>query len=176
MEIPTMKTRFALGLLLFPLVLTTGVAGRAQTPAPTADARRELTIVVVDELGGSNSRYYNTFNRIARVFTEVFEARKWPVKINVERFGANAPTHEIEMRIYVQSIRRETPVDLVFSAWMTLDDHGKKQDFGVVRYRYSPHPTENVGDQLDQIVRGAANIAAAKIEPVLFPAASQPHP
>jgi hypothetical protein len=174
MEIPTMKTRFALGLLLFPIVLA-GFTGRAQPPPTTTDTRRVLTIVVVDELGGSNSRYYNTFNRIARVFTEVFEARKWPVKINVERFGANAPTHEIEMRIYVQSIRRETPVDLVFSAWMTLDDRGKKQDFGVIRYRYSPHPTENMGDQLDQIVRGAANIAATKIEPVLFPSASQPH-
>jgi len=169
-----MKTRFALGLLLFPIVLA-GFTGRAQPPPTTTDTRRVLTIVVVDELGGSNSRYYNTFNRIDRVFTEVFEARKWPVKITVERFGANAPTHEIEMRIYVQSIRRETPVDLVFSAWMTLDDRGKKQDFGVIRYRYSPHPTENMGDQLDQIVRGAANIAATKIEPVLFPSASQPH-
>src|ERR1017187_7115530 len=159
MEIPTMKTRFALGLLLFPFVLAIGGTGRAQTAPTTADARRVFTIVVVDELGGSNSSFYNTFNRIDRVFTEVFEARKWPVKITAERFGANAPTHDIEMRIYIQSIRWETPVDLVFSAWMTLDDHGKKKDFGVVRYRSNPRPTENVEDQLDKIVRGAANIA-----------------
>jgi hypothetical protein len=171
-----MKTRFALGILLASFSLATGGTGRAQTSASPAGAPRELTIVVVDELGGDNSRYYNTFNRIARVFTDVFEARKWPVKINVERFGANAPPHEIEMRIYVQSIRRETPVDLVFSAWMTLDDHGKKQDFGIVRYRYSPRLAENASDRLDHLVRGAAIIAAAKIESALFPTAVRPAP
>ncbi len=172
-----MKTRFALGLLLFPVVLATGAIGRAQTsPTPIAAAPpRELTIVVVDELRGSLSDF-NTFNRIARVFTEVFEKRKWPVKINVERFGANAPAHDLEMRIYVQSIRRETPVDLVFSAWMALDDHGKKQDFGIIRYRYNPRPVENMSDRLDHAVRGAAMIAATKIESALFPTVVQPTP
>ena len=171
-----MKISLSAGLVLFFLLLAIVAPGRAQSSAPVADARRELTIVVVDELGGNKSGGYDTFNRVARVFTDVFEAKKWPLKINVERFGANAPKYDIELRLYVQSIRRDTPVDLVFRAWMTLDDHGKKRDFGVVRYRYSPRPTEEMSDQLDQVVRGAAVIAATKIEPVLFPSADKPQP
>jgi hypothetical protein len=169
MEILTMKTCFPLGALCIAFVLAAGATGRAQIAAPLAAAtRRELTIVVVDALGG-NARERDTYDRIARVFTDVFEAKKWPLKISVERFGANAPAHETELRIYVQGIRQETPVDLTFSAWITLTDHGTKTDFGVIRYRYDIRPMEQMDDRLDRVVRGAALMTVAKVEPILFP-------
>jgi len=164
-----MKTCFSLGALSFALALAAGAAGRAQTAAPTAaSAPRELTIVVVDAIGG-NARERDTYDRIARVFTDVFDAKKWPLKVNVERFGANSPDHEIELRIYLKGIRKETPVDLTFSAWITLTDHGTKTDFGIIRYRCDIRPMEQMDDRLDRVVRGAALMTVAKIEPILFP-------
>ena len=175
MEIPAMKTCLALGTLSFFLVLAAGDTGRAQTAATAAGAPPELTIVVVDALGGIASER-NTYDHMAQAFTEVLEAKKWPLKINVERFGANAPAHEIEMRIYFQGIRKETPVDLTFRAWVTLSDHSVKSDFGIIRYSYYPRPTEMVDDRLDHVVRGAAVIVAEKIEPILFPKSDRPKP
>lgn len=170
-----MKTCNALGALCFSLVLAAGVTGRAQPAATAAAAPHELTIVVVDSLGGNNSER-NIYDHIAQVFTEVFEAKKWPLKIAVERFGANAPAHEIEMRLYFKGISKETPIDLTFRAWITLSDHGTKSDFGIIRYSYYPRPMETFDDRIDSVIRGAAMIAAAKVEPVLFPKANQPKP
>ena len=93
-----------------------------------------------------------------------------------ERFAANTPDHPIELRIFFQGIRRETPVDLTFSAWITLDDHGAKHDFGVVRFRYNPRAGQETEDRLDHAVRGAARITVLKMEPILFPKAGSPKP
>lgn len=164
-----MKTCFPLGALSFALVLAAGATARAESAAPTAAAApREFTIVVVDALGGSGPGR-DIYDRIAQIFTEVFDAKKWPLKVSVERFGANAPAHETELRIYLQGVRQETPVDLTFSAWITLTDHGTKTDFGVIRYRCSVRMMEQMDDRLDRVVRGAALATVAKVEPVLFP-------
>jgi hypothetical protein len=170
-----MKTCLVLYPVFFSLVLAAGITGRAEPAPVAADAVRELTIVVVDSLGG-NASERNTYDRIAQGFTEVLEAKKWPLKINVERFGANAPAHPLEMRVYFQGIHRETPDELTFRAWVTLSDHGAKSDFGVIRFSYSPRPMELTDDRLDNVVRGAARIVADKIEPILFPKAAQPKP
>jgi len=170
-----MKTRISFATGLLSILVATGVAGGAQTAVPAANAPRELAIVVVAALRGGQGDY-NAFNRIDRVFTEVFEAQKWPMKIAVERFGANSPAHEIELRVYARGISRETPVDLVFSAWVTLSDRGKKEDFGVIRFRYYPRPTESIDDQLDHAVRGAALAVVEKVRPFLFPTLGEAKP
>jgi hypothetical protein len=173
MDIPRVRCCLAAGTLLYCLFALSGVPGRAQTtPAPAA-ATRELTIVVVESLVRGPGRITD-FDRIKTVFTDVFEHRKWPVKIKVERFAANTSPSDIEFQVFYKGIYKETPVDLTFHAWMTLYDHGVKHDFGVVRYRYSPRPLQDEEDVLERVVRGAAEIAASKIEAVLFPKAEGP--
>jgi hypothetical protein len=129
--------------------------------------------VVVESLARGPGRITD-FDRIKTVFTDVFEHRKWPVRINVERFAANTSPSDIELQVFYQGIYKETPVDLTFHAWMTLYDHGVKHDFGVVRYRYNPRPLQDEEDVLEHAARGAAEIAASKIEAVLFPKAEGP--
>jgi len=145
-----MKTRFALGLLLFRLVLATGVTGRAQTSRPRLTSGANSRSWSLMSWEGNNSRYYNTFNRIARVFTEVFEARKWPVKINVERFGCQLPdARDRDANLTSKASAGRLPSIWSSAPWMTLDDHGKKQDFGVIRYRLQPASDGKCGDQLE---------------------------
>lgn len=175
MNLSILKTRLVFPLLLAPLFLAAGVNGRAQTSSAAASAPRELSIVVVESLSGGSSRF-EMFDRIARVFTEVLEEQKWPVKVNVERFAANLPAHETELRIFFKSISEETSGDLTFRAWMTLEDHGTKRDFGIVLFRYYPRQGEPMEDRLDRSVRGAAVMAVAKIRPILFPKANSPKP
>jgi len=110
------------------------------------------------------------------VFTKVFEQRHWPVRVKVERFAANTPAHETELRVFFKGIREETPGDRVFRAWMTLTDHGTKDDFGIVYFRYYPRFLQNEEDVLEEVTRGAAEIAATKVGAILFPAANPPKP
>ena len=93
------------------------------------------------------------------------------MKIKVERFAANNAAADIELRVFYQGIYEETPGDLTFHAWMILYDHGVKRDFGVIRFRYYPRPMQQEEDVLERVVRGAAEIAASKIESALFPKA-----
>jgi len=163
-----MKNQFTLGTLLFALFLATQVAGAEQAAKPAADTPQELSIVVVDSLS-RGSGGYNAFNRIDRVFTNIFEKQKWPLKIAVERFASNTPAHEIELRIFYQGIFEEKFSDMTFHAWMTLTEHGKKHDFGVVKFSYYPHPGQRMEDIIDIVVRGAAELAVEKVGDVLFP-------
>lgn len=170
-----MIKRFALSGLIPALVLAVVPNAEARAAEITSDAPQQFTIVVVDSLRG-NSSSINNFDRIARVFTGVFAERKWPVKISVEQFAANTPPHTIELRIFFQGMREEVIGDLTFSAWMILYDHGKEHDFGVVRFRYDTRPLEQMSDRLDRSARGAARIAASKIESILFPKEERPKP
>jgi hypothetical protein len=172
MEIPAMKTSLGTGGLLISLLLANGVTGLAQSAATTTVAPRELTIVVVESLVRGPGRITD-YDRINSVFTQVFESRKWPVTIKVERFAANTPEHDIELRVFYSGIYEETPGDLTFHAWMTLYDRGIKRDFGVVRFRYYPRAMELREDALERSVRGAAEVAADKIEAALFPKAER---
>jgi hypothetical protein len=168
-------TRFARCGALLVLFSGVGSSGFAQGSSPAPTPLPELAIVVVDSLGGG-PRQADNYNRIAREFTEAINERNWPLRVTAERFAANTPDHPIELRIFVQGIRRETPVDLTFSAWITLDDHGTKHDFGVVRFSYNPHMGQDMDDRLDHAVRGAARITASKIESILFPKPGTPKP
>jgi hypothetical protein len=173
MEAQNGFTRVARCAATLALCLGLGPIGRSQSPSPAPTPVPELAIVVVDSLGGGQ-RQLDNFNRIAREFTRAIEERNWPLRVSAERFAANTPDHPIELRIFFQGIRQETPVDLTFSAWITLDDHGTKHDFGVVRFRYNPRPAQDIEDRLDHAVRGAARITASKIEPILFPRPGTP--
>ena len=167
--IPRAKAFLAIGTLLF----CAASVGSAQAPASAAAEPRELTVAVVESLVRGPGRITD-FDRIKTVFTDVFERRKWPVTIKVERFAANTPPSDIELRVFYQGIYEETPGDQTFHAWMTLYDHGVKHDFGMVRYRYNPRPLQQEEDVLERVVRGAAEIAASSIEAALFPKAQGP--
>jgi len=140
----------------------------------TSSDRPATFVITVVEPADRRPGDAETFNRIDRVFTEAFEARHWPVKIKVERFAANNPTSDTELRVYFQDIREESPGDLTFRAWMVLFDAGKKRDLGVIRFRSYPRAGQPMQDALDDAVRGAALEAIAKIEPILFPHRSAP--
>jgi hypothetical protein len=162
------RTRFAAGSLLFSFLLAAaGVAGRAQAAPKAAGSERELAVVIVESLARGPGRITD-FDRMKMEFTDVFGRRNWPVKIRVERFAANTPAHETELRVFFQGIYDEAPGDLTFHAWMILYDHGVKRDFGVIRYRYNPRPGQPEEDVLEHVMRGAAEVAAAKIESALF--------
>jgi len=173
-----MKTSFPLRSILLAGVLATGIAGAAETApaAPAAaDAPREFTIVVVESIGPRPGDI-DTFDRIAEVFTRVIKERKWPVKVKVERFASNLPAYETVLRVFYKGIHEEMPGELTFRAWMILEDHGEKHDFGIIPYRYTPRPGEPVEDSLQNTIRGAARDVAKKIEPILFPKAGAAKP
>ncbi len=142
--------------------------GRAQTPP--APPPRELVIVVVDSLERGPGRITD-YDRINRIFTDVFAARKWPVTIRVERFAGNLPPHDLELRIFNKGIYSEDRGDETFHAWITLSDHGKVSDFKVVRFQYYPHAFEQEEDILEKTVRGAAETTADKVGDLILPAA-----
>jgi hypothetical protein len=175
MEPSAMKTNLARTSLLLALGLVAGAPAPAQNAPAAAPAPRELTLVVVESLDRHADRP-GEFDRIDIVFTKVFEKRKWPVKISAERFAANTPSHDIELRMFYQGIHPELPGDETFRAWMVLDDHGTKHDFGIIKFRYYPRPLETREDVLENTLRGAANAVANKIEPILFPKAGPPKP
>ena len=162
-----MKTRLLLLSLLGAALGLAAVPVRAADAPPADEDRRQLVIVVVDTLQNQSSAITD-FDRLDMAFQKVARQRKWPFKIKAERFAANTPDHETELHIVTQPLRRETPVDLTFRAWMTLTIEGKKHDLGIVTYRYHPRIGENMEDTLEKVFEGAAHTTALKIEPLLF--------
>jgi hypothetical protein len=162
-----MKTHL-IGALCLCGLIAAALPGRAQAPAAPAAAPRELKIVVVEELQRGRGRIYD-YNVIASVFKDVFEARKWPYTITVERFASNTSDDDTQLRIFFQGIFKDTPDEVTFHAWMTFYDRGVKTDFGLIRSRYAPHTLLQKEDVVELVVRGAAIEAADKIESVLKP-------
>lgn len=160
-----MKTR--LPALLVSLLLAAGVS-YAKPAATAPDDRPILSIVVVDSLLYQQGAITD-FDRLDLAFASIAKERKWPVQIKAERFAANTPAHETELRIFNQPLREETLGDVTFRGWMTLTVRGRKHDFGIITFRYYVRPGENLDDMLEKVFRGAANAAAEKIEPILFP-------
>ena len=168
MNLPAMKIR--LPALLFAFLLPAAIAPvHAKDAAKAPDDRPMLAIVIVDSLNQRGA--ITDFDRLDMAFRRVAEQRKWPVKIAAERFAANTPAHETELRIFNQPLREETLGDLTFRGWMTLTVQGRKHDFGIITFRYYPRPGEDTEDKFEKVFRGAANVAADKIEPILFPKA-----
>ena len=152
------------------VALLLGAASLSAQDAPPPAGQRELAIVVVDTLQSNRGSAVTDFDRLDIAFHQLARQRKWPVPLKVERFAANTPAHETELRIVNRPVRRDTPDALTFRAWVTLTVAGAKHDFGIVTYEYSPRPGEPMDDTLDKLFLGAARAAAAKFEPILFPA------
>lgn len=174
-----MNIRFALTPLILPLLLASSPAATppAVPPASKPSPARELALVVITPVDQNQYLYsgaYSDFDRLDLAFQEVAKRRRWPVKIVAERFAANSPAHELELRVYLQPFRLELPQQFTFRGWMTLTERGTKHDFGVVVYRQDARPFESTDDFLEKVFLGAASVAAKKIEPILFPQLAQP--
>jgi hypothetical protein len=159
-----MKTPFLRPLLAAALLLTAATSFAAKP----ADDRPKLVIVVVDNIQRHESAI-TAFDYLDLGFQHVAAQRKWPVAIVAERFAANTPDHETVLQIFNQPLRQETPGELTFRGWMTLTVKGVEHDFGIVTFRYYPRFGEPADDIMEKMYRGAANAAADKIEPILFP-------
>jgi hypothetical protein len=160
-----MNFRHAPGALIALVLAFSGVPCPGQAPSPAP--KPVLAIDVVESLGRGTNRLTD-FDRISTVFTDVFSRRKWPVTLKMERFAANDPSYDYELRVFFEGIYEETPGDLTFHAWMTLFDHGTKHDFGMVRFRYYPRPGQDAEDALERAVRGGAEEVAPKIGAILI--------
>lgn len=163
-----MKTRFAIALVTAAL-LTPATAPAAREK----DDRPPLAIVVVENLthsGGAISEY----DRLDMAFIKLSKERKWPVAPETERFAANTPDYETELRIFIQPLREETPGELVFRGWVTLKVQGKEHDFGIVKFSYRPRLGEWPERTLESVYLGAAKAIANKVEPLLFPEEEKP--
>ena len=149
-------------LFLVPVVAKAADAA----PAPTDTPKREMTIQISERISrsGANAPY----ERIARVFPDVFEARHWPFTFKTERLAAGTEDQPLELKVYFQGIRQDVPGELVFRAWLTLLVDKHEYDFGIVRADYSIRPGRFVDDLLDDVTREAAIKVAEKVEGVLF--------
>jgi hypothetical protein len=160
-----MKMLLNSGLLLLPMLAALSATALAQPPPP-APPPAELT-VTVSEMIGRRAEGIATFAAIQKVFTRVFNRRGWPVKINVERFASNNPDHDLELKVYFKDLYYDGRLTL--TAWMTLFDHGKEHDFGILKYQLVQGPIEQRDDVFEALLRGEAEQVASKIEPILFP-------
>lgn len=154
--------------MLLSLLLAAGSTGRAQPSTAPAAAQPDLGVVVSETLD-RGAEGFATFAAIQKVFTRVLSERKWPVSVSVERFAANNPEHDYELRVFFKGIYYETPGVLTLRAWMTLVDHGKEHDFGIIKFQINQGPIEHRDDAFEVLLRGEAEIAASKIEAILFP-------
>jgi len=161
-----MKTTLLPSLLASALFLTTASA----PAAPPADPRPKLAIVVVEILQQQHGAFTD-FDRLDLAFQQVARERHWPVVIAAERFAANTAEHETELRIFNRPLREEARNDLTFRGWMTLTVQGVKHDLGIVTYVSYPRPGQSTDEVLERVFLGAANAAADRIEPLLFPKA-----
>lgn len=164
-----MTTRLFPAALLLSLLAAPGVRAQpAVSPAPTP-----VLTVVVSESMDRRAEGVTTFAAIQSAFTRAFARHGWPVRINVERFASNNPDYDYELRVFFRGIYYETPGELTVRAWMTLFDHGKEHDFGIVKYQLTQGPIQHRDDAFEAVLRGEAELAAAKIEPILFPSATR---
>ncbi|MCF3648139.1 hypothetical protein [Synoicihabitans lomoniglobus] len=162
-----MKFKFhSVYMLLCSIAL--GTAGAAEAEMP------ELALVIVPPLSsgeniGADSGAYTDFDRLDLAFQKVAEQRHWPVKIVAERLSATTAPHELELRVYLQPVRRDRPEEFTFRGWMTLHADGTKHDLNMIISREQGRYREDLNELLDKLFYGAAEVAARKIEPILFP-------
>ncbi len=162
-----MKFRFhSVYLLLCSIALGTTGAVAAEMP--------ELALVIVSPLSsgesiGADSGAYTDFDRLDLAFQKVAKQRHWPVKIVAERLSGNTAPHELELRVFLQPVRRDRPEEFTFRGWMTLHADGTKHDFKLIIHRERMRYREDMDEFLEKLFYGAAGVAAQKIEPILFP-------
>jgi hypothetical protein len=163
-----MKTHLAIALAAACLLLPA-----AATAAKEPDDRPALAIVVVENLGHSGGAI-TAVERLDMAFNKIAKERKWPAKPNAERFAANTPDRETELRVFTQPLRNDVPGEITLRAWVTLTVDGRKHDFGIVKYDYRPRPGEQFEDTLQKVYVGGAAKIADKVEPLLFPKDEKP--
>jgi hypothetical protein len=146
--------------------------GYAKESPPVVQELPTLALVVVENLQRNPSSAITDFHRLDLAFEHVAKQRKWPVTIAAERFAANTPKHDTELRVFLQPLDEETSGDLTFRSWVILTVKDQKHDFGVVTFRHYPRLGENWEDTLEKVFRGAAQAIAGKVEPILFPQAA----
>ncbi|HUG09637.1 MAG TPA: hypothetical protein VMM36_01425 [Opitutaceae bacterium] len=157
----------------FALIAAALLLPAAAPAAKEPDDRPKLAVVVVENLRHSGNAI-DDFVRLDMALQKVSKERKWPVAIEAERFAANTPDHETEVRIFPRPVRQELPDEYVFRGWLTLKVAGENHDFGIIKFEYRPRPGEWGDDVLDKIFLGAARAMADKIEPLLFPREERP--
>jgi hypothetical protein len=159
-----MKSQLIFGTLGLSLLL----AAAPRCPAQSSAQPRVLTVVVSETLD-RHAEGVTTFAAIQSAFEKVFSHQGWPVKVEVTRFAANNPDYDLELDVFFKSFNYETPDDLTLRAWVTLYDHGKKHDFGILKYQLNQRPLQKRDDAFEATLAGEAQLAASKIGPVLFP-------
>jgi hypothetical protein len=152
------------------LGLLAAAAARLSAQSPTPAEPRTLTVVVSETLNRS-AEGVSTYAAIEKVFTRVLSRQGWPVKVEVTRFASNNPDFDLELDVFFKSFNFETPDNLTVVAWFTLYDHGKKHDFGLLKFQLNQRPLDKRQDGFEAALRGEALLAAAKVGPVLFPPA-----
>lgn len=160
--------------LLVSFALSFNAEVLAATGPTKPSARPELVLVVVIPLTSSPNPTTSPFtsldfDRLDLAFQDVAQRRHWPVTIVAERFAANTPAHDLELRIFLQPGRQDSPEEYRFRGWMSLSLHGNKHDLGMIIHSEFLRAGESVDDFLDKVFRGAATIVARRIEPILFP-------
>jgi hypothetical protein len=166
-----MKTLFFRSLLPCCLMLASALPGRAQN-APLPPPQPRVLSIVVSEMLDRRAEGFATFSAIQKVFLKTFTAKKWPLSVTVDRFASNNPDEDFELQVFFKRLYYETPGVLTLSAWVTFYDHGKEHDFGMLKYQLNQGPVEHRGDAFEVALHGMAELAAAKIEPIIFPKAS----
>jgi hypothetical protein len=164
-----MNTPLARFALLIPLLSAAGNTARAVAPAAAASAPTQIAVVVSEALE-RRAEGVTTFAAIQKAFTKAFSRQGWPATVSVERFAANNPDYDVELRVFFRGVYYETPGELTVRAWMTLFEHGREHDFGIIKYQLVQGPIEHRDDAFEVLMRGEAELAAARIGPILFPA------
>ncbi|HEY3754921.1 MAG TPA: hypothetical protein VGL42_02115 [Opitutaceae bacterium] len=145
---------------------SSGFGQERQQPPP---APPTLHVLISPPLGRSVQREDNLYEAVAGNFGYVFRHRKWPIAISIEEFGGRKKPDRLELELLMQPIKQWLPGELSFSAWTTLRIDQRSYDLGVIRYTYDHAPFEQPDRTFDNLIQGAANATADKIEPLLFP-------
>jgi hypothetical protein len=162
-----MRTRLTVAALALSLAATGASPARAQTAPPPP---RELTVEVAESLD-RNAERISTFAAVQKIYTQVFMKRGWPLRMTVERFASNNADTDLELQVFFKGLYYETPGVLTLRAWVTLYDHDKEHDFGIIKVQLTQAPLDIREDAFEHLVREEATIVAGKLEPILFPKA-----
>lgn len=163
---------FNLLKLISPLVLLAMVnTSSAESHSGAGDSDHPTMLVVVADSLISHRAYHDDLDMYIRIktnFGKVFEKQEWPLNFDFERWSASIPDDGMQLRIWFKSLEEETIGDLVFRAWVTLLEDGKKTDFKIIRVRTYPRPGGPVYQNIDEILSLAAEEVAKKLDKHLF--------
>jgi hypothetical protein len=160
-----MRNPLTCAALVMSLASFGAVRTHAQIPAP---APRELTVEVAESLDRSAERV-STFAAIQKIYSRVLGRPGGPLKVTVERFASNNSDTDLELQVFFKGLYYETPGNLTLRAWVTLYDHGKEHDFGIIKVQLDQAPLDLHEDAFEHLVKEQAMIVAKKMEPILFP-------